>query len=998
MIKLQNDAIKVYLPDVIGGGYGKFWRDTNRYRVLKGGKGSKKSATTALNYIYRLMKYPESNLLVVRGVMNTHRDSTFAQLKWAQEKLMVSHLWRNTVSPMEMTYLPTGQKILFRGFDDVLKLASTTVSKGYLCWVWIEEAFEIGSEADFDKLDLSIPRGNIPEYLFKQTTLTFNPWSDTHWLKKRFFDKSSEDISTYSTNYLCNEFLDETDKAVFERMKNENYRKYTVAGLGEWGIAEGLVFENWETRSFDEKTLGESDGTYVAIVEGEGSGGFVANELNKECDTFEEAFISAWEYIYERNPDLYSKTISYAVEDYDSAHNNAVYNTELHLGDDGDIITDDNINDTRSRDNVISNQRAVDGGGQERQAVDRRTEEKNARSFKEDKGEFLRRTQSLSVETSGRERTLLKHDNSLLSYIEKESDNSIANRAVQLLNNARIKAIYCDGDIETNQNGVTVKHSEALTAPDGTVFVSSNATLSGIELALHESVHSHDRTNTEAYADYEAVICDNINFLSDTYISVVTGINHNHYGDKYDIENPDNAKLFVQEIAAYINQFVMTNPQFAEQLFGGMFLDWNAVVEAAHKFNSDIGLDIPETSVLQSSANEEREAVDLGGVDTDKIVKPKKISIGMSEEERYAILKDKKITLSETNTEDYNKAISNYPDLLNKKLKKSQAEKLLKKVGEEFELFSQYNSNDIELSFEFGKNNLGESVSKQKGNYDIFTKMLSCFSDIINNAVGIEAHNRNIEGYKEDPTLKQMYVLCGAFLDGDVVIPVKLEIKEFSDKPNRLYVAVALEGINKDRVVSMGVPNNRSHVRTSPVTISISEILKNVNSKDKDFIKYIPRQFFQKSNSDTDFEYADNDMYSKDPSQWSAENKNDTTVSKSLKDKLASLFGKKNDKKTVSISQIVKQIEKEFNIPVSKGKFREKAYGIYKNHSQAIRTKISNALPTIAHELGHHLDNKYGLRYFESIGEPKEDNPSSFSCLLGISKANDCLISPLSSE
>ena len=111
---------KRHLPEIIGSGYGDFWRDTKRYRVLKGGKGSKKSATTALNYIFRLMRYPESNLLVVRGVMNTHRDSTFAQLKWAQEKLHVSHLWRNTVSPMEMVYIPTGQKILFRGFDDVL--------------------------------------------------------------------------------------------------------------------------------------------------------------------------------------------------------------------------------------------------------------------------------------------------------------------------------------------------------------------------------------------------------------------------------------------------------------------------------------------------------------------------------------------------------------------------------------------------------------------------------------------------------------------------------------------------------------------------------------------------------------------------------------------------------------------------------------------------------------------------------------------------------------
>lgn len=251
----------VNISDTVGGGYGDFWKDTKRYRVLKGGKGSKKSATTALNCIYRLMRYPNSNLLVVRAVMNTHRDSTFAQLKWAQQKLGVGQLWHNTVSPLEMTYLPTGQKILFRGFDDVLKLASTTVSKGYLNFVWIEEAYELVSEEDFDKLDLSVPRGEVPSPLFKQTTITFNPWSETHWLKKRFFDTPSDNISTYSTNYLCNEFLDATDRAVFERMKETNYRKYAVAGLGEWGIAEGLVFENWEVLEFDVENLGAEDGT-----------------------------------------------------------------------------------------------------------------------------------------------------------------------------------------------------------------------------------------------------------------------------------------------------------------------------------------------------------------------------------------------------------------------------------------------------------------------------------------------------------------------------------------------------------------------------------------------------------------------------------------------------------------------------------------------------------------------------------------------------------------
>jgi len=247
----KKSKINIFLPEIIGKGYGHFWKSEKRYRVLKGGKGSKKSTTTALNYIYRLMKYPESNLLVVRAVFNTHKDSTFAQLKWAQEKLGVSHLWQNNVSPMEMTYKPTGQKILFRGFDDVLKLASTTVSKGYLCWVWVEEAFEIKSEEDFDKLDLSVPRGNVPCGLFKQTTLTFNPWSAEHWLKKRFFDKKNDSVDVYTTNYTVNEFLDETDKMIFKRMKEENPRKYDVAGLGNWGISEGLVYENWVVHDFD---------------------------------------------------------------------------------------------------------------------------------------------------------------------------------------------------------------------------------------------------------------------------------------------------------------------------------------------------------------------------------------------------------------------------------------------------------------------------------------------------------------------------------------------------------------------------------------------------------------------------------------------------------------------------------------------------------------------------------------------------------------------------
>lgn len=251
------ERVKIDWEKTVGKGYGRFWSSRVPYRVLKGGKGSKKSKTTALNFIYRIMKYPESNLLVIRQVMDTHRGSTFADLRWAIDKLGVNPYWKCIKNPMEMTYLPTGQKIIFRGFDDVHKLASITVEKGYLCWVWIEEAFEIASEADFDKLDMSI-RGKMPEHLFKQITLTFNPWSEKHWLKKRFFDTEKPEVDTFTTNYLCNEWLDEDDFLKYERMKEENPRMYAVAGLGEWGIAEGLVFDNWEVKDFNVRELPEA--------------------------------------------------------------------------------------------------------------------------------------------------------------------------------------------------------------------------------------------------------------------------------------------------------------------------------------------------------------------------------------------------------------------------------------------------------------------------------------------------------------------------------------------------------------------------------------------------------------------------------------------------------------------------------------------------------------------------------------------------------------------
>lgn len=229
------------LQKVVGKGYAEFWNTRKRFVVCKGGKGSKKSKTTALMLIHRVMKYPLSNILVVRRFFNSHKNSTFAELRWAINRLGVGSSWQVSKSPMELTYKPTGQKIVFAGLDDPDTLASITVPIGYLCWVWIEEAFQIGDEESFDKLNLSI-RGKMPPHLWKQIILTFNPWSANHWLKKRFFDAPDEDTLAMTTTYKINEFLDEADHREMERMKQINPRRYKIVGEGEWGIAEGLIF------------------------------------------------------------------------------------------------------------------------------------------------------------------------------------------------------------------------------------------------------------------------------------------------------------------------------------------------------------------------------------------------------------------------------------------------------------------------------------------------------------------------------------------------------------------------------------------------------------------------------------------------------------------------------------------------------------------------------------------------------------------------------------
>ena len=295
----MSKEININISKAVGKGYKDFIMCKKRYRVVKGSRGSKKSTTTAQDIILKMTMYPLANTLVIRKTFNSHKDSTWTQLKWAAKNLGLEDDWNFSKSPLEATRKSTGQKILFRGLDDPMSITSITVEHGYLCWAWFEEAFQVMNEDDFNKVDMSI-RGQLPDGYYKQITITFNPWSEKHWLKKRFFDTDDPNILALTTTYECNEWLGPDDKALFEQMKINNPRRYNIEGLGNWGIAEGLVYENFIEQEFDYMEISKRAGTKAVFGLDFGytndETAFVAaivDQENKELYIFDEHYQKA---------------------------------------------------------------------------------------------------------------------------------------------------------------------------------------------------------------------------------------------------------------------------------------------------------------------------------------------------------------------------------------------------------------------------------------------------------------------------------------------------------------------------------------------------------------------------------------------------------------------------------------------------------------------------------------------------------------------------------
>lgn len=230
--------------------------------VNAGGRGSTKSSFLSEAIIFLILTNPDFNALVVRKVSNTLRDSVYTQLKWACEKLGVSHLFNFTLTPLQATYIPTGQIIYFRGADDPLKIKSIKAPKGYIAITWFEETAEF-TFSDIETIKLSTMRGGDKYYNF----FSYNPPSSTRAWVNTEFRKPREDRLFFESNYLTvpREWLGDAFIFEAEEMKKNNERAYRNIFLGEPTGTGTNVFENVEIRPISQDEINSFDWNYYGI-------------------------------------------------------------------------------------------------------------------------------------------------------------------------------------------------------------------------------------------------------------------------------------------------------------------------------------------------------------------------------------------------------------------------------------------------------------------------------------------------------------------------------------------------------------------------------------------------------------------------------------------------------------------------------------------------------------------------------------------------------------
>lgn len=259
-IKVSSLFAPAFLPvhlDLRAEGHDEYW--------LKGGRGSGKSTFIAREIWLGLLRHPEANAIVYRRVANTLRQSVYEEMTKAAKALGLTPWVQFRLSPLEMKYRPTGQRILFRGADDPGKSKSITLSKGYFGYLWFEELAEFDGPEDVRTIRASVLRGAARQR--PVTFMSYNPpMSARAWVNEAALKPETGRLVHASTYLdLPAAWIGESLIRAAENLKETNERAYRHMYLGEVTGSGGQVFDNLELRTITDGDIDVLDKFYNGL-------------------------------------------------------------------------------------------------------------------------------------------------------------------------------------------------------------------------------------------------------------------------------------------------------------------------------------------------------------------------------------------------------------------------------------------------------------------------------------------------------------------------------------------------------------------------------------------------------------------------------------------------------------------------------------------------------------------------------------------------------------
>ena len=258
---------EIKLSSIIGPAFYDMAHDVFRHGHthydLSGGRGSLKSSCVSILVPLLVVANANTHALVLRKVANTIRDSVYAQYLWAIGELGMSEYWDAKVSPMELIYKPTGQKIMFRGADDPMKIKSIKVPFGYIAITHFEEKDQFAGRPEIRTILQSTMRGGSVFWNFE----SYNPpISRDNWANKDSLEDRADRLCHKSTYLEAPvEWLGEQFLAEAEYLKQTDERAYQHEYLGIPTGTGGNVFENLELREITDKEIAGFDRIYQGV-------------------------------------------------------------------------------------------------------------------------------------------------------------------------------------------------------------------------------------------------------------------------------------------------------------------------------------------------------------------------------------------------------------------------------------------------------------------------------------------------------------------------------------------------------------------------------------------------------------------------------------------------------------------------------------------------------------------------------------------------------------